>query len=158
AWSERRNLAALAAHLSGAVEDHEELVAVVAFLHDRGARRDPPVLRPVRQRLQILARTGGEECDLLEVIDEDVVTSHGRKLSAAMRAAVGALGGARRFQCAGHARVTSEATTPAARPSADRSARRPERRATGEAGRSCNRRRSSSLRCTARRCEPSCSE
>ena len=41
------------------------IVAVIAFVHDRCASPYPPVLRPACQRLEVFARTGREQRDLL---------------------------------------------------------------------------------------------
>ena len=76
---EGRDLAALAAHAGSAVDDHEELVAVLALVHDRSARRDVPVLGPAGDPLEIFAGTAREQRDVLEVIDEHVSSRHGRE-------------------------------------------------------------------------------
>src|SRR5438132_5238057 len=59
--SESGDFLALAADACGPFEDHEELVAALAFAHDRGAGRNPPVLGPAGHLLAVLARTRPEE-------------------------------------------------------------------------------------------------
>ena len=73
----RRDLAALAGDPGGAVEDHEELVAGLALGDEGLAGRDPHVLRPPGDQLEVLAGAGREQRDLLEVIDEGVSPRHG---------------------------------------------------------------------------------
>ena len=63
--------------LGRAVEDHEELVAGLALGDEGLAGRDPDVLRPLGDQLEVLAGAGREERDLLEVVDEGVTARHG---------------------------------------------------------------------------------
>ena len=77
ARADRRDLAAVPAHLGLALEDHEELVAGLALGHERLPGRDADLLGPLGDQLEVLAGAGREQRDLLEVIDEDVAPSHG---------------------------------------------------------------------------------
>ena len=52
-------------------------MAGLALGHEGLSGRDPDVLRPFGHELEVLAGARGEESDLLEVVDEDVMTSHG---------------------------------------------------------------------------------
>ena len=77
ARAEGGDLAALAGDLGRAVEDHEELVAGLALGDEHLARRDPDVLGPPGDQLEVLAGAGREERDLLEVVDEGITARHG---------------------------------------------------------------------------------
>jgi hypothetical protein len=77
AGSEGRELAALAAHADSAVDDHEALVVVIAFVRDRCTSRNPPVLGSLRHLLEVFAGTRRAALDLVTVINEPVVASPG---------------------------------------------------------------------------------
>ena len=77
ARTDRRDLAAVAEDPGGSAEDDEELVTGLALGHERLVRADVDLLGPLGDQLEVLAGAGREQRDLLEVIDEDVVPSHG---------------------------------------------------------------------------------
>ena len=78
ARAERRDLAALAGDLGGAVEDHEELVAGLA-LGDEDLARPATCTSSARRATswRSLREQAAEERHLLEVVDEGVAPRHG---------------------------------------------------------------------------------
>src|SRR5262249_30385875 len=77
ARADRRDLAPVPEDPGRSAEDDKELVTRLTLRHERLVGADADRRGPLGDRREVLAGAGGEQRDLLEVIDEDVVASHG---------------------------------------------------------------------------------